>query len=252
MKLYEALGIVPGDVVAFVGAGGKSGAITQVSRELMEEGTSILVVPTTKMFLKEAEGIGPVVTSEDKQELLSAARDALEDGDPDARAAVAGSGLLSKRRVDGVDPDWVSSLAPLADVVLVEADGARRRPLKGTAAHEPLLPGAATLVVAVGGTWALGKPLGDEHVHRPEVFAELTGIGEEHSITTEAFAAALVYGSLGKVPDDVRRAVLLTGVSPGRSMSDASAVAREVWKAGVSSVTLNSLPAESPGKVWPL
>ncbi|MBA2440898.1 MAG: putative selenium-dependent hydroxylase accessory protein YqeC [Rubrobacter sp.] len=252
MKLYEAFGIVPGDVVAFVGAGGKSGAITQVSRELVEDGTRVIVAPTTKMSLKEADGIGAVVTSEDKQELLSAVRDALEDGDPDARAVVAGSGLLSRKRVGGVEPDWVPSLAPLADVVLVEADGSRRRPLKGTASHEPLLPDAATLVVAVGGIWALGKPLGDEYVHRPEALTELTGVGEDHSITAEAFAAALVHGSLGKVPDDVRRAVLLTGVTPGRSMSDASAVAREVWKIGVSSVTLNSLPTESPGKVWPL
>ena len=69
---------------------------------------------------------------------------------------MVGSGLLSKNRVGGVEPGSITSLAPLADVVLIEADGSRRRPIKGTADHEPVLPDAATLVVAVGNIRAFG------------------------------------------------------------------------------------------------
>ncbi|MBD0354380.1 MAG: hypothetical protein ICV58_04300, partial [Rubrobacteraceae bacterium] len=65
MKLHLALGITPGDAVAFVGAGGKSSAILKVADELTEAGMTVLVAPTTKMMLKEAEKIGPLLTSED-------------------------------------------------------------------------------------------------------------------------------------------------------------------------------------------
>ena len=172
MKLHEALGISSGDVAAFAGAGGKSGAILAVADELTRAGMKVLVAPTTKMLLGEADGIGPLVTSEDEDELRAKTEEALSE----APAVVAGSGMLSKNRVGGIDPGWVGGLARLADVVLVEADGSRRRPIKGTADHEPALPATTTLVVAVGNVHALGTPVDEEHVHRPEIFSNLTGV----------------------------------------------------------------------------
>ena len=249
MKLYEALGIGPGEVVAFAGAGGKSGAIVELCRELPEAGLRVLAVPTTKMFVSEAEKVGTLVISEDPEVLRERVAEALSAGEG---AVVAGSGTLSKGRVGGVKPDQVPYLAALADVTLVEADGARRRPIKGTEAHEPAMPEGATLAVGVGGVWALGRPLNEENVHRPEVFSELTSILPGHSITAEAFAVALVQGSLGRVAEDVRRVALITGVEPGPGMSEASMIARELWALGVPDVVVTSLPFQSPPTTWSL
>ena len=247
MKLYLALGISSGDVAAFVGAGGKSGAILAVADELAEAGMTFLVAPTTKMFVNEAEKMGPLVTSEDVDELRAKAEEELSGGAP---GVVAGSGLLSKNRIGGVEPAAIASLAPLADVVLVEADGSRRRPIKGTADHEPALPDAATLVVAVGNIGAFGAPVDEENVHRPELFSKLTGIGAGQSITARAFARALAQGSLGDLPGGARPAALITGVHPGKSMADASVITRELWRLGVKKVVLSSLPDETPGRIW--
>lgn len=119
--------------MAFVGAGGKSSAILQAAGELAEAGVPVLVTSTTKMLVSEAEKVGPVLISEDREELRSKVAETLAG----QGAAVAGSGILSKKRVDGVEPSWVPDLAPKDGVTLVEADGSRRRPLKGTASHEP-------------------------------------------------------------------------------------------------------------------
>jgi len=246
VKLYVALGISSGDVAAFVGAGGKSGAILAVCGGLTQEGMKVLVAPTTKMQLSEADRIGPLVTSEDLGDLRTKTERALRE----APAVVAGSGMLSKNRVGGVDPGWVGELAPLADVVLVEADGSRRRPIKGTADHEPAIPEAATLVVAVGNVRALGTPVDEEHVHRPAIFSDLTGIGQGQSITPRAFALALSRGSLARVPRGARTAALITGVEPGRSMSDASVITRDLWRLGITKVVLASLPKASPARIW--
>ena len=246
MKLHAALGISSGDVAAFVGAGGKSGAILAVSGELTQEGMKVLVAPTTKMLSSEADSIGPLVTSEDAGDLRTKTERAFSE----APAVVVGSGMLSKNRIGGVDPDWVGDLAKLADVVLIEADGSRRRPIKGTAAHEPAIPDAVTLLVAVGNVHALGTPVDEEHVHRPEIFSDLTGIGHGQSITPRAIAIALSRGSLARVPQGARTAALITGVEPGRSMSDASVITRELWRLGVRDVVLASLPTESPARIW--
>ncbi len=247
MELYGALGIIEGDIVAFVGAGGKSGAILQIVGELGEAGMPVLVAPTTKMFVSEAEEIGPVLLSEDGEDLSSKVEESLAGGG----AAVAGSAILSKKRVGGVEPSWVPALAPRNGVTLVEADGSRRRPLKGTAAHEPLLPEGVTLVVAVGGIRALGRTVDEEHVHRPEVFSELTGTGSGHTIDARAFADALLAG-FHNTPEGVRRAALLTGVEPGRSMARAAVITHGLWRGGVRKVICSSLPDESPGRVWVL
>jgi probable selenium-dependent hydroxylase accessory protein YqeC len=247
LKLHEALGISSGDVAAFAGAGGKSSAILMIADELSDAGMTVLAVPTTKMLVNEAERIGPLITSEDVGELRAKAEEVLSEG---AAGVVVGGGLLSKNRVGGVEPDAVASLAPVADVVLVEADGSRRRPIKGTADHEPALPDSATLVVAVGNIGAFGMPVDEEHVHRPELFSKLTGIGPGQSITARAFARALAEGALGRMPERARAAALITGVHPGRSMADASVVTRELWRLGVERVVLSSLPDESPGRVW--
>ena len=246
VKLHAALGISSGDVAAFVGAGGKSGAILAVSGELTQEGMKVLVAPTTKMLSSEADSIGPLVTSEDAGDLHAKTERAFSE----APAVVVGSGMLSKNRIGGVDPDWVGDLAKLADVVLIEADGSRRRPIKGTAAHEPAIPDAVTLLVAVGNVHALGTPVDEEHVHRPEIFSDLTGIGHGQSITPRAIAIALSRGSLARVPQGARTAALITGVEPGRSMSDASVITRELWRLGVRDVVLASLPTESPARIW--
>jgi probable selenium-dependent hydroxylase accessory protein YqeC len=246
VKLHAALGISSGDVAAFVGAGGKSGAILAVSGELAQEGMKVLVAPTTKMLASEADSIGSLVTSEDAGDLRAKTERAFSD----APAVVVGSGMLSKNRIGGVDPDWVGELAKLADVVLIEADGSRRRPIKGTAAHEPAIPDAVTLLVAVANVHALGTPVDEEHVHRPEIFSDLTGIGHGQSITPRAIAIALSRGSLARVPQGARTAALITGVEPGRSMSDASVITRELWRLGVRDVVLASLPTESPTRIW--
>jgi probable selenium-dependent hydroxylase accessory protein YqeC len=247
LKLHLALGISSGDVAAFAGAGGKSSAILTIADELSEAGMTVLAVPTTKLLVSEAEKLGLLVTSEDANELRAKAREALSGG---ASGVVVGSGLLSKNRVGGVAPDLISSLVSLADVVLVEADGSRRRPIKGTAEHEPVLPDTATLVVAVGNIRAFGMPVDEEHVHRPELFSKLTGIGPGQSITARAFARALAEGSLSAIPDGARPAALITGVHPGNSMADASVVTRELWRRGIEKVVLSSLPDESPARVW--
>jgi probable selenium-dependent hydroxylase accessory protein YqeC len=247
LELYKALGVVPGDVVAFVGAGGKSSAILQAANELKGASVKVLAVPTTKMFVSEARGVGPILTAEDTGDLRPEVERALEDGG----AAVVGSRMLSKDRIGGVEAALVPYLAPKDGVTLVEADGSRRRPIKGTAGHEPPLPEGATLVVVVGGIDALGRTVDEEHVHRPEIFTEITGAGPGHTITPVAFARALLAG-LRNAPEEARRAALLAGVVPGSDMAAASTIARELWRGGVRKVVSTSLPKESPGRVWAL
>ena len=93
-------------MAAFVGAGGKSSAMLTVADELAQAGMKVLVAPTTKMLVSEAQRIGPLVTSEDAGELRMKAEEAFSNA---ASGVVVGSGLLSKNRVGGVEPADIPS-----------------------------------------------------------------------------------------------------------------------------------------------
>ncbi|MGH3085817.1 MAG: selenium cofactor biosynthesis protein YqeC [Rubrobacteraceae bacterium] len=246
MRLCEAIGISSGDIAAFVGAGGKSSAIRTVARELTGAGHLVVVAPTTKLMVNEADDVGPIVVSEDPAELAAKVKSELSN----STAVVAGSSLISRNRVGGIEPDDVAALAKGADVVLVEADGARGKGIKGTAEHEPAIPNSATVAVGVANIGVFGMPATEEYVHRPELFSALTGVGPGQSITARAFALALADGSLANLPENTRATVLITGVGPGQSMSDASVVARELWRAGVKKVVLSSLTRKRADQIW--
>lgn len=246
MRLCEALGISAGDVVAFVGAGGKSSSIRVTSKELADDGLKVIALPTTKMTQRQADSIGPTVLSEDLEELLLLAAEKLSLTSP----VVVGGERISKERIGGLPAEEVRKFRSIADVLLVEADGARGKLVKGTAEHEPVIPPDTDLVVAIAGIGALGKPVTEEFVHRPELFSVQTGVGPGQSITARAIARSLNDGSLADLPENTRPAVLLTGVTPGAPMSDAAVVARELWRFGTKKVVFTSLTVQEEFQVW--
>lgn len=83
-----------------------------------------------------------------------------------------------------------ASLLSEADYVLVEADGARRLPLKAHRPWEPVIPACSDVTVCLIGASGIGKPVA-EVCHRPDRFASLAGIPEDAPASPEAIAAVL-------------------------------------------------------------
>ena len=108
---------------------------------------------------------------------------------------VAGEVIVEQDKVQGVSPALLDRIAaqPAVDVVIVEADGSRRLPFKAPAAHEPVIPTSATIVVPLVGLDVLGQPLDAEHVHRPQLVAELTGAALGDPVTPAMIAAVLAH-----------------------------------------------------------
>jgi CTP:molybdopterin cytidylyltransferase MocA len=67
--------------------------------------------------------------------------------------------------------DILAHIRDEADVVLIEADGSRRMPLKWPADHEPVIPDYTDITVCVAGLSAIGKPV-TETVYRADEMPE--------------------------------------------------------------------------------
>ncbi|NOY98657.1 MAG: putative selenium-dependent hydroxylase accessory protein YqeC [Chloroflexi bacterium] len=210
MNLSQALRLSPPIRLALVGAGGKTTAMFRLAREL----APAIVAATTHLgawqipladrhFVWEEDGGMPDI----EPHLGSGVT--LVTGPLDSTLDEA------KGRTRGLSPAQLEALHDLAGrhslPLLIEADGARQKPLKAPGEHEPVIPTFTKQVVVVAGLTGLGKPLTEEWVHRAETFGKLVNWGSGKPVTPDALARLLTHpeGGLKNIPAGARRVVLL-------------------------------------------
>lgn len=210
MKLSTALRINGLSKVAFVGAGGKTSAMFILGRHLLEDKPappSVLISTTTHLGLFQAVNADRHIIVKNRQDLLS-----LQAKFPLGVIMVTSESASDEDfRVAGIPQDDMLALADLHHIpLLIEADGARMLPLKAPAEYEPVIPSFVDTVVVLAGLSAMGKPLCAEWVHRPERFAELSGLAIGDIITPPALLQVLMHpmGGLKNIPPQSRRVVL--------------------------------------------
>jgi molybdenum cofactor cytidylyltransferase len=208
--LAARLGLGAPELVAFVGAGGKSTLLFELGEELAAARHRVVLTTTTKLGAEQAARARVLCRTSEAGAVAASL-----DGPGPVMVAVGGD----HHKVTGPPPADIDRLygSGVADFVLVEADGARRRAFKAPAAHEPVIPAAATLVVVVMGADAVGGVI-SEVCHRPERVAALTGRSPDDVLDAAACVAALTHpdGGLKHVPEAARAVVAITKVSPER------------------------------------
>ena len=168
-------------LVALVGAGGKTSTLYALARQGVDNGKKVAVTTTTHILPHPAL---PLAGSLEELAALLA----------DRPAATWGRYALPDKLSGGGPP--AEALA-VADLVLVEADGARLHPLKAPADHEPVIPPEADAVVALAGLDCIGRPIG-AICHRPERVCALLGVGMDHVLTPADAAAVLAHPQGGR------------------------------------------------------
>lgn len=214
MNVVDALEATAG-TLCVVGAGGKKTTLYTLADRLER---AVLTATVRIPIFDPHVGSVRVTTTPEA---------ALSDADADAFPL----GLVPERegehRYRGYDTDVVDAVAAAHDgPVLVKADGARSRELKAPNDHEPQLPATTDVVVPIASTHAVGQPLTEAVVHRPDRVVAITDLAVGDAITPTAVGRVLASerGGLNGVPADATVIPLLNKVDDG----DDEAVAREI------------------------
>lgn len=191
-SLKQALLLEDGGVISLVGAGGKTSLMFALARELVEAGMTVITTTTTKIYVPSQKQSAHIVASESVEDILSRARNLVKKY-PHVTTAAGYS--TDKRKLIGLSPESVDVLGAsgLFQWIIVEADGASGKALKAPAPHEPVIPESTRTLVAVSGLNAVGKPLTDQWVFRPEVFSMLTGLKIGDPVTETAIIDVLIH-----------------------------------------------------------
>ena len=191
-----------GRVYALVGGGGKTTLAHQLAAHFRDAGKRAAVLTTTRMGLPEC----PCLTMDD-------CRAAWAEG------AYAVCGRMEDGHFRMPEAAFLAQLLAEADVLLTESDGARRKPCKAPADHEPVLLPQTDVILTVMGADALGQPV-EAICHRPERVQAILGCDGAHRLTPADLAMLLLspqgsrkgaegrrcFAVLNKCDDDARRA----------------------------------------------
>jgi probable selenium-dependent hydroxylase accessory protein YqeC len=208
-SLRDGLGIRGGGVISIVGAGGKTSLMFRLAAELASGGEIVLTTTTTKILRPDNRQSPHVILSGSVTGIVDHYRTLLKHH----RHMTAAAREASPGKLAGLSPEVVDGLHRTRQFqwIIVEADGAARMPLKAPAAHEPVIPRNTDWLIGVVGLEAVGKPLGEPYVFRPDLFSEITGLARGDAISAEAVATALIHqrGIMKGAPPTAKRRVFL-------------------------------------------
>jgi probable selenium-dependent hydroxylase accessory protein YqeC len=202
-------------VIALVGAGGKTAALFALGVELAALGPAgVLLTTTTHIYDPRLEPGRPF-----DQVVLDPALAGPGGGAPwtgavpgrGRRIVLAAAAEPGLGKLRGIHPSRVADLAQSWPFVVVEADGARRLPIKAPADYEPALPAGTGLLLGCIGLDCLGRPMDGATVHRPERFGPVAGCAPGEPIRLEHLAALArsPRGLFQGAPAGARRVLLL-------------------------------------------
>jgi len=244
MKLQQAFELSRGDVVAFIGAGGKTSALIGIGYELAEAGWRVLATTTTAI-------------KEEQLQLMPATRHYAADSFYISEALsqhgfVFLHDAIRDGQVYGATMDRIREILDTvdSDILLVEADGAQGLPLKAPFDGEPLIPDAATLVIPIASLGALGKPLDEAHIYNPQAMIEKYGFYAGSEVRSPWIAQVLRDEELGLrgIPEKARVIAFLNQTpSDGYLRDRARLIAKLVLKSPrLQGVALGSVRASNP------
>ena len=224
MHLTEAL-FAEDAAVAVVGAGGKKTTIYALAERLDRAVVTASVrIPIFDPHVETVE-----VTDDPVDRLANASPNEFPLG-------------LVRERERGRDDRYLGygreAVASIVDAhrgdgsVLIKADGARMREFKAPGDAEPQIPDSVDVVVPIASVSAVGEPLDQESVHRPERVREVARaagvdaeIGEPIGPETVAAVLASDRGGLRNVPEGARVVPLLNKVDDEADLAVARRIA---------------------------
>lgn len=247
MRLIEALRYTQPTSIAFVGAGGKTTALFRTAKEIVDSRgearhtTTVFVTTTTHLGAWQTNLVDHLI-------IANSIRDIEKLRVEIPAGVVLITGEVHDHLLSGLSGVLLEELQRIAEEqemsLLIEADGAHQCPLKAPAEHEPAIPDFTRRVFVVAGMTGLGKPLTKDWVHRPELFARLSGLHIGEEITEEAIIKMIIdqHGGLKGIPPGARRTALLNQADDAELQSRARSIGKRLIPVYQASVVASLLP----------
>ncbi|HEX6482877.1 MAG TPA: selenium cofactor biosynthesis protein YqeC [Ktedonobacteraceae bacterium] len=203
-------------LISIVGAGGKTTTMYRLASELAQHGKRVITTTTTNIYFPQKDETDTLIVSPETPRLLKMIRASWKQHQ---RIGVAAS-PIGAGKLAGLQSDQPYELLIKsgADVVIVEADGARHHMIKAPAEHEPVVPPQTNVALLMISAEALNQPLSGEIAHRPELVAKVAGISLGDILSPQAIAMLVTseQGAMKNIPASSLVYLLITHETENR------------------------------------
>jgi molybdenum cofactor cytidylyltransferase len=244
MKLHEAFQVMQGDVVAFVGAGGKTSSMVSMGYELRELGWRVLATTTTRIAVEQLELMPHTMRFAEGTAAISQALNEV--------GFVFLYDHIHQNKVYGPSVDWTPQLLDSvdSDILLIEADGARGLHFKAPYDHEPVIPPETSLAIPTVSLGVLDKPLNDNYVYNAQAMIDKYGFYADSKVRLPWVAQVLRDEELGlrNIPAKARVVAFINQTpEKGYLRNRARKLARMALRSSrISAVALGSVRGADP------
>ncbi len=230
------------EVIVLCGGGGKTTTMYALAKALAQKKRRIIVTTTTKIMQPTAQQVDRLIDGDEKH-ILDTLR---QEGAPAPGEIVAVlSDVQHNKKALGIDPHLCDTLfyQDYCDYLIVEADGAARKPFKAPADHEPVIPDTCTTLMYICGIDAVDKPLDPQYCHRPERIQALTGLAFGQLVTEQAVAQVVASPQGGKkgYKPGMRFIAMINKADDSSAVNKAVSLAGEMLAAGVEETVVSAV-----------
>lgn len=167
MSIHKNLGLNlgKGEVLSLVGAGGKTTILFLLGEEFKKSSKNVLLTTSTAIFNPKGNYDNCFIGD-------------MKDFNTEFGSITVFGEKLDGKKLIGPSLSKIDKIIQggIFDSVIIEADGARMKPIKAPGDHEPVISKLTTKTIGVVGLDALGEKI-KSIVHRPEIFINISGKG---------------------------------------------------------------------------
>lgn len=179
MNLIDAFDIKNKDIITIVGAGGKTSLMFSAS-SLLRKNYKVLVTTTTNIYVPSEKFYDKMIMlSEIKDENYKKLIEKSNNGVYVIGNKIANNTVENKLKIKGLSFGVLDKIIPYFDIVIIESDGSKEKPLKGWKDSEPVVYDKTTKTVGVVDIKTIGLNINEDNIHRLDEFLEI--INDEES-----------------------------------------------------------------------
>lgn len=199
ISLKSLLKLRKSDIISIVGAGGKTTLMFSLAEELRGE-NKVLVTTTTKIYVPKEQQYNYIANSEDKFHYYNHMNN---NG-----IYVYGKGInYHENKLIGLDCELLQKQLPYFDYILIEADGSKKKSIKGWKDNEPVISDKTNKTIGVFSIENIGKEVNENNIHRLERFMNITASSKGDIINIDHIIK-LIFHPKGLFKDAVGEKIL--------------------------------------------
>ena len=176
MDLINAFNIKNKDIITIVGAGGKTSLMFSAS-SLLRKDYKVLVTTTTNIYIPDSKTVQfdkfCLIDDEEVENIMKNNKNGVY---------IIGSEIINnsnKPKLKGLTFEMLDKISSFFDIILIEGDGSKEKPLKGWRENEPVVYDKTTKIIGIIDINSIGLDINEDNIHRLDKFLNI--INDEKS-----------------------------------------------------------------------